>query len=122
MGLVIAPLLILAYLIGLPYGARRVWHSPIHERCCFGSFRDCVVRTRYRDFDSGMYCWTVSRPLVSSIVAAGLAFAVRSSLRSIVVSVAPSCAGNCGRYHHVPWYAIVRNRAKSHSTWISFAD
>jgi O-antigen/teichoic acid export membrane protein len=77
MGLVIAPLLILAYVMGLPYGPKGVaiaysatmvlWVVPVIAWSVHGtviSLRDVFL--------------TVSRPLASSIVAAGLAFAVRS--------------------------------------------
>jgi len=77
MGLVIAPLLILAYVMGLPFGPKGValaysatmvlWVVPVIAWSVHGtviSLRDVLL--------------TVSRPLVSSIVAAGLAFAVRS--------------------------------------------
>ena len=78
MGLVIAPLLILAYVIGLPYGPKGValaysatmllWVVPVIAWSVHGtviSLRDILL--------------AVSRPLASSIVAAGLAFAVRSA-------------------------------------------
>jgi O-antigen/teichoic acid export membrane protein len=77
MGLVIAPLMILSYVLGLPYGAKGValaysatmllWVVPVIAWSVHGtviSLRDVFL--------------TVSRPLFSSIVAAGLAFAVRS--------------------------------------------
>jgi O-antigen/teichoic acid export membrane protein len=77
MGLVIAPLMIASYIIGLPYGPRGVafaysavmllWVVPVIAWSVHGtviSLRDVLL--------------AVSRPLASSIVAAGLAFAVRS--------------------------------------------
>ena len=77
MGLVIAPLLILAYLVGLPYGPKGValaysgtmllWVVPVIAWSVHGtviSLADVFL--------------AVSRPLASSIVAAGLALAVRS--------------------------------------------
>jgi O-antigen/teichoic acid export membrane protein len=77
MGLVIAPLLILVYVIGLPYGPKGValaysatmllWVFPVIAWSVHGtviSIWDVLL--------------TVSRPLVSSIVAGGMAFAVRS--------------------------------------------
>ena len=77
MGLVIAPLMIASYVIGLPYGPRGVafaysavmilWVIPVIAWSVHGtvvSFWD-VLRV-------------LIRPLASSIVAAGLAFAVRS--------------------------------------------
>ena len=78
MGLVIAPLLILAYVIGLPYGPKGValaysammllWVVPVIAWSVHGtviSLRDVLL--------------VVSRPLASSFVAAVLAFAVRSA-------------------------------------------
>ena len=78
MGLVIAPLLILAYVIGLPSGPKGValaysatmllWVIPVIAWSVHGtviSIWDVLL--------------AVSRPLASSIVAAGLAFAVRSA-------------------------------------------
>jgi PST family polysaccharide transporter len=78
MGLVIAPLLILAYVMGLPYGPKGValaysgamllWVVPVIAWSVHGtviSVRDVLL--------------AVSRPLASSIVAGGLAFAVRSA-------------------------------------------
>jgi O-antigen/teichoic acid export membrane protein len=77
MGLVIAPLLILAYVMGLPYGPKGValaysatmllWVVPVVAWSVHGtviSLRDVLL--------------AVSPPLASSLVAAGLAFAVRS--------------------------------------------
>jgi hypothetical protein len=77
MGLVIAPLMIASYVIGLPYGPEGVafaysavmilWIIPVVAWSVHGtviSFWDVLL--------------AVSRPLASSIVAAGLAFAVRS--------------------------------------------
>lgn len=74
--LVFAPIMITGYMIGLPYGPRGValgysavmalWVIPHIIWCIYGtviSFRDILM--------------AVSRPLASSIVAAGLAFAVR---------------------------------------------
>jgi O-antigen/teichoic acid export membrane protein len=76
MGLVIAPLLILAYVMGLPYGPKGVavaysatmllWVVPVIVWSVHGtiiSFWDVLI--------------AMSRPLVSSIVAAALGFAVR---------------------------------------------
>jgi O-antigen/teichoic acid export membrane protein len=76
MGLVIAPIMIASYVIALPYGPRGVafaysmvmtlWVIPVIAWSVHGtviSFRDIVL--------------TVSRPLVSSILAGGLAFGVR---------------------------------------------
>ena len=76
MGLVIAPIMIASYLIGLPYGPRGVafaystamllWLVPVTVWSVHGtvvSFRDVLL--------------CVSRPFTSSIVAAGLAFGVR---------------------------------------------
>ena len=76
MGLVIAPLMIVAYVVGLPYGPTGVafaysavmllWLIPVTVWSVHGtviSFGDIVL--------------AVSRPLASSIVAAGLAFEVR---------------------------------------------
>jgi O-antigen/teichoic acid export membrane protein len=76
MGLVIAPLMIAGYVLGLPYGPTGVafaysavmilWIIPAIAWCVHGtpiSFRDILV--------------TASRPLASSIVAGGLAFGVR---------------------------------------------
>jgi O-antigen/teichoic acid export membrane protein len=77
MGLVIAPLLILAYLLGLPYGPKGVaiaysatmllWVIPVIAWSVHG--------TMISLFDVLL---AASRPLGASIVAAGLAFAVRS--------------------------------------------
>jgi PST family polysaccharide transporter len=77
MGLVIAPLMILAYVLGLPYGPKGValaysatmllWVVPVIAWSVHGtviSLADVFL--------------AVSRPLASSIVAAGLALAVRS--------------------------------------------
>jgi PST family polysaccharide transporter len=77
MGLVIAPLMIASYVIGLPYGPEGVafaysavmilWIIPVVAWSVHGtviSFWDVLL--------------AVSRPLASSVVAAGLAFAVRS--------------------------------------------
>ena len=77
MGLVIAPLMVASYVIGLPYGPKGVafaysavmilWVIPVVAWSVHGtviSISDVLL--------------TVSRPLASSIVAAGLAFAVRS--------------------------------------------
>jgi O-antigen/teichoic acid export membrane protein len=77
MGLVIAPLMIASYVIGLPYGPKGVafaysavmilWIIPVIAWSVHGtviSLRDVLL--------------TVSRPLASSIVAAALALAVRS--------------------------------------------
>ena len=77
MGLVIAPLMILAYVLGLPYGPKGValaystmmllWVIPVIAWSVHGtviSIWDVLL--------------AVSRPLASSIVAGGLAFAVRS--------------------------------------------
>ena len=77
MGLVIAPLMIASYVIGLPYGPKGVafaysavmvlWLIPVIAWSVHGtviSIKDVLT--------------TASRPLASSIVAAGLAFAVRS--------------------------------------------
>jgi O-antigen/teichoic acid export membrane protein len=77
MGLVIAPLMIASYVIGLPYGPEGVafaysavmilWIIPVIAWSVHGtviSFWDVLL--------------AVSRPLASSVVAAGLAFAVRS--------------------------------------------
>jgi len=76
MGLVIAPVLILAYVMGLPYGPKGVsiaysatmllWVIPVIAWSVHGtviSLWDVLL--------------ALSRPLASSIVAAGLAFAVR---------------------------------------------
>ncbi|MGH9355786.1 MAG: oligosaccharide flippase family protein, partial [Terriglobia bacterium] len=76
MGLVIAPLMIVAYVIGLPYGPNGValaysavmslWLIPLIAWAVHGtvvSFRDILL--------------TASWPLVSAIVAGGLAFGVR---------------------------------------------
>jgi O-antigen/teichoic acid export membrane protein len=76
MGLVIAPIMIASYVIGLPYGPRGVafaysaamllWLIPVVAWSVHGtvvSFRDVLL--------------CVSRPFTSSIVAAGLAFGVR---------------------------------------------
>jgi O-antigen/teichoic acid export membrane protein len=76
MGLFIAPLMIAGYVLGLPYGPTGVafaysavmilWIIPAIAWCVHGtaiSFRDVLV--------------TASRPLASSVVAAGLAFGVR---------------------------------------------
>ena len=76
MGLVIAPILILAYVAGLPYGPKGValaysttmllWVFPVIAWSVYGtviSVKDILL--------------TVSRPLVSGIVAAVLAFGVR---------------------------------------------
>jgi len=76
MGLVIAPLMIATYVIGLPYGPEGVafaysavmilWIIPVIAWSVHGtviSISDVLL--------------TVSRPLASSIVASGLAFAVR---------------------------------------------
>ena len=76
MGLVIAPLMIVAYVIGLPYGPKGVafaysavmllWLVPVTVWSVHGtviSFGDIFL--------------AVSRPLASSIVAGGLAFEVR---------------------------------------------
>jgi O-antigen/teichoic acid export membrane protein len=76
MGLVIAPLMIAGYLLGLPYGPRGVavayslvmvlWMVPAIRWCTHGtviSFRDILL--------------TASRPLLSSMVAGGVAFGVR---------------------------------------------
>jgi O-antigen/teichoic acid export membrane protein len=78
MGLVIAPLLILAYLVGLPYGPKGValaysgtmllWVFPVIA----WSVHDTVISIRD-------VLLAVSRPLASSIVAGGLAFVVRSA-------------------------------------------
>jgi O-antigen/teichoic acid export membrane protein len=76
MGLVIAPLMIVSYVIGLPYGPRGVafaysavmvlWLIPVIAWSVYGtvvSFRDVLL--------------AVSRPLAASVLAAALAFAVR---------------------------------------------
>jgi O-antigen/teichoic acid export membrane protein len=77
MGLVIAPLLILAYVMGLQYGPKGVafafsatmllWVVPVIVWSVHGTV-----------ISPGDILLAVSRPLASSIVAAGLAFAVRS--------------------------------------------
>jgi PST family polysaccharide transporter len=77
MGLVIAPLMILAYVLGLPYGPKGValaystmmllWVIPVIAWSVHGT----VIST----WDVLL---AVSRPLASSIVAGGIAFAVRS--------------------------------------------
>jgi O-antigen/teichoic acid export membrane protein len=77
MGLVIAPLLILAYVMGLPYGPKGValaysatmllWVVPVIAWSVHGTV-----------ISIGDVLLAVSRPLASSIVAAALAFAVRS--------------------------------------------
>ena len=77
MGLVIAPVMIVSYVIALPYGPRGValaystvmmlWVIPVIAWSVYGtviSFRDILL--------------TVSRPLASSILAGGLALGVRS--------------------------------------------
>jgi len=77
MGLVIAPIMILSYIIGLPHGPTGVafaystvmvlWLVPLIAWTTHGtviSFRDILL--------------VVSRPLVSSVAAAALAFGVRS--------------------------------------------
>jgi O-antigen/teichoic acid export membrane protein len=77
MGLVIAPVMIVSYIIALPYGPRGValaystvmmlWVIPVIAWSVYGtviSFRDILL--------------TVSRPLASSILAGGLALGVRS--------------------------------------------
>jgi PST family polysaccharide transporter len=76
MGLVIAPLMIVSYVIGLPYGPRGVafaysavmvlWLIPVIAWSVYGtvvSFRDVLL--------------AVSPPLAASVLAAALAFAVR---------------------------------------------
>lgn len=76
MGLVIAPLMIVSYVIGLPYGPRGVafaystvmvlWLIPVIAWSVYGtvvSFRDVLM--------------AVSRPLAASVLAAALAFAIR---------------------------------------------
>jgi O-antigen/teichoic acid export membrane protein len=78
MSLVIAPLLILAYVVGLPHGPKGValaysaimllWVLPVIVWSVHGT----VIST----WDVLL---AVSRPLASSIVASGLAFAVRSA-------------------------------------------
>jgi O-antigen/teichoic acid export membrane protein len=78
MGLVIAPIMIASYVIGLPYGPKGVafaysavmilWVLPVIAWSVHGtviSFRDILV--------------AVSRPLASSILAAGVALGVRST-------------------------------------------
>src|SRR4029077_5133187 len=77
MGLVIAPILVLAYVMGLPYGPKGValaysatmllWVIPVIAWSVHGtviSLRDVLL--------------AASRPMASSIVAAGLALAVRA--------------------------------------------
>ena len=111
MGLVIAPLLILAYVIGLPYGPKGValaysatmllWVFPVIAWSVHGtviSIRDVLL--------------TVSRPLDLEHRGCGAGLCSKVSLRSNVVSLAPLCAGNCGPSGHVSWDAVVRNRAK----------
>ncbi len=78
MGLVIAPLLILAYLVGLPYGPKGV------ALAYSGTMLLWVVPViAWSVHDTVISIWdvllTVSRPLASSIVAGALAFAVRST-------------------------------------------
>jgi PST family polysaccharide transporter len=78
MGLVIAPLLILAYLVGLPYGPKGV------ALAYSGTMLLWVVPViAWSVHDTVISIWdvllAVSRPLASSIVAGGLAFAVRSA-------------------------------------------
>lgn len=76
MGLVIAPVMILSYVLALPYGPRgvafaysavmMVWVIPVIAWSVHGtaiSFRDILLE--------------VSRPLASSLIAGGLAFGVR---------------------------------------------
>jgi O-antigen/teichoic acid export membrane protein len=76
MGLVVAPIMIMGYVIGLPYGPKGValaysavmllWMIPVIAWSVHGtvvSFQNILL--------------AVSRPLASSIVAAGLAFGVR---------------------------------------------
>ena len=78
MGLIIAPIMIVSYILGLPYGPKGVafaysavmmlWLIPLIAWAVHGtvvSFRDILL--------------TVSRPLASSIVAGALAFGVRQA-------------------------------------------
>ncbi len=78
MGLVIAPLMIASYVVGLPYGPQGVafaystvmmlWVLPVIAWSVHGtviSFRDILL--------------AVSRPLASSVVAGGVAFGVRAA-------------------------------------------
>ncbi|WP_353063321.1 lipopolysaccharide biosynthesis protein [Tunturibacter psychrotolerans] len=77
MGLVIAPVMILSYLVAVPYGPRGVavaysavmmlWVIP----CIIWSVHDTVIS--FRDI-----VVAVGRPLIGSLVAAGFAFGVRS--------------------------------------------
>ena len=108
MALVIAPFMIAGYVVGLPYGPKGVafaysavmmlWIVPLIACAVHGtvfSFWD-ILRA-------------VSRPLASSIVAGALAFAVRLSLRPIVVSFTQATAGKYCSSRRVPWDAHIRH-------------
>jgi O-antigen/teichoic acid export membrane protein len=76
MGLVIAPIMIGSYLIGLPYGPKGVALAYSIVMCLwiFPAILWCVHGTVF----SAMDIWrTATRPLIASIVSAGVAWGVR---------------------------------------------
>ena len=105
--LVIAPSMIIGYLIGLPYGPKGVAlaYSTVLLLCLLPLVAWCVHGTvvSFRDI-----LFTVSRPLVSSIVAGGLAMGVhlicRPSLQS-VLRLTLETAALVTVYFGIVWFA-----------------
>ena len=111
MGLVIAPIMIVSYIIGLPYGPEGVafaystvmvlWLFPLIAWAVHGtaiSIRDILM--------------TACKPLACGIVAAGLAFAVRIVYGHLLSPTPATCAGKRRSSRYVLGDALVRGRSK----------
>ena len=111
MALVIAPLLILSYLIGLRWGPTGCCHRILDGHDALGVSVDCVGRARHRDFFLGCvaHCQQAG-DIKHRGCRAGVCGTV--FLRAVIESDPAFCARDFRAHDHVCRDAIVRDRAE----------